>query len=166
MIWAVTIAIIVLLFIYPKQTGILLSVLLVGIGIVALIDYLVSAQKEKKQELVSIAVSYDPNSCSKDSPLSFKITNGSKKIVNKVSWNIIATAKGSSSNIVDYESFPNYQGEYSTGHHSESSTPYTTNKSLAPGELFSECYKAPLIRGKFSPQNIFWKVSNNYSEFQ
>jgi len=166
MIWAATIAIIALLFIYPKQTGILLFVLLIGIGIVALIDYLVSGQKEKEQELVSVAVSYDPSSCSKDSPLSFKITNDSKKIVNKVSWNIIATAKGSSSNIVDYESFPNYQGEYSTGHHSESSTPYSVNKSLTPGELFSECHKAPLIRGEFLPQNIFWKVSNKYSEFQ
>jgi hypothetical protein len=166
MIWAVAIAIIALLFIYPKQTGILLFVLLIGIGIIALIDYLVLDQKEKEQELVSVAVSYNPSSCSKDSPISFKITNGSKKIVNKVSWNIIATAKGSSSNIVDYESFPNYQGEYSTGHHSESSTPYSTNKSLAPGELFSECYKSPLIRGEFPPQNIFWKVSNKHSEFQ
>lgn len=166
MIWAVTIAIIVLLFIYPKQTGILLFVLLAGIGIVALIDYLVSSQKEKEQKLVSVAVSYDPSSCSKDSPLSFRIRNGSKKIVNKVSWNIIVTAKGSSSNIVDYESFPNYQGEYSTGPHSETSTPFTTNKILNPGELFSACYKAPLIRGKLSPQNIFWKVSNKYSEFQ
>ena len=166
MIWAATIAIIALLFIYPKQTGILLFVLLIGIGIVALIDYLVSGQKEKEQELVSVAVSYNPSSCSKDSPISFKITNGSKKIVNKVSWNIIATAKGSSSNIVDYESFPNYQGEYSTGHHSESSTPYSTKKSIAPGELFSECYKSPLIRGGFPPQNIFWKVSNKHSEFQ
>ena len=165
MIWAATIAIIALLFIYPKQTGVLLFVLLIGIGIIALIDYLVLGQKEKEQELVSVAVSYDPSSCGKDSPISFKIKNGSKKIVNKVSWNIIATAKGSSSNIVDYESFPNYQGEYSTGHHSESSTPYSTNKSLAPGELFSECYKAPLIREGFLPKNIFWKVSNKYSEF-
>jgi len=166
MIWAAIIAIIALLFIYPKQTGILLFVLLVGIGIVALIDHLVSGQKKKEQELVSVAVSYDPSSCSKDSPLSFKITNGSKKIINRVSWNIMATTKGSSSNIVDYESFPNYQGEYSTGHHSESSTPYSTNKILTPGELFSACYKAPLIRGELPPQNIFWKISNKYSEFQ
>ena len=166
MIWAVTIAIIVLLFIYPKQMGVLLFVLLAGIGIVALIDYLVSSQKEKEQKLVSVAVSYDPSSCSKDSPLSFRIRNGSKKIVNKVSWNIIVTAKGSSSNIVDYESFPNYQGEYSTGPHSESSTPYSTNKNLTPGELFSVCYKAPLIREELPPQSVIWKVSNKYSEFQ
>ena len=166
MIWAVTIVIIVLLFIYPKQTGLLLFVILVGIGIVALIDYLVSYQKEKEQNLISVAVSYDPIFCSKDSPLSFKIKNDSKKIVNRVSWNVIVTAKGSSANIVDYESFPSYQGEYSTRHHSESSTPYSINKILAPGELFSVCYKAPLIRGKLSQQNISWKVSNKYSEFQ
>ena len=166
MIWAVTIVIIVLLFIYPKQTGLLLFVILVGIGIVALIDYLVSYQKEKEQNLISVAVSYDPIFCSKDSPLSFKIKNDSKKIVNKVSWNIIVTAKGSSTNIVDYESFPSYQGEYSTRHHSESSTPYSTQETLAPGELFSVCYKAPLIREELPSQNIIWKVSNKYSEFQ
>jgi hypothetical protein len=166
MIWAVTIVIIALLFIYPKQTGIILFVLLVGIGIVALIDYLVSSQRGKEQELVSVVISYTPGSCGKDSPLSFKITNGSKKIVNKVSWNVIATAKGSSSNVVDYESFPDYQGEYSTGHHSENSTPYSTDKILSQGELFSVCYKAPLIRGELPLQNIIWKVSNKYSEFQ
>ena len=166
MIWAVTIVIIVLLFIYPKQTGLLLFVILVGIGIVALIDYLVSYQKEKEQNLISVAVSYDPIFCSKDSPLSFKIKNDSKKIVNKVSWNITVTAKGSSSNIVDYESFPSYQGEYSIRPHSESSTPYSTHKILIPGELFSVCYKAPLIREKLPSQNIIWKVSNKYSEFQ
>ena len=133
MIWAVTIVIIALLFIYPKQTGILLFVLLVGIGIVALIDYLVSSQRGKEQESVSVVVSYAPGSCGKDFPLSFKIINRSKKIVNKVSWNIIATDKGYSSNIIDYESFPSYQGEYSTGYHSENSTPYSTDKILKPG---------------------------------
>ena len=43
-------------------------------------------------------------------------------------------------------------------------TQYT--KFLIPGELFSVCYKAPLIRGKLPSQNIIWKVSNKYSEFQ
>jgi diacylglycerol kinase family enzyme len=166
MIWAVTLVVIALLFIFPKQTGILLFVLLVGIGIVALIDYLVSGQKGKEQESVSVVVLYAPDSCGQDSPLSFKITNESKKIVNKVSWNVIATERGYSNNIVDYESFPSYQGEYSISYHSENSTPYSTNKILKPGELFSACYKAPLIKGKLSPQNLIWKVSNKYSEFQ
>ncbi len=166
MIWAVTLVVIALLFIFPKQTGILLSVLLVGIGIIALIDYIVSGHREKEQESVSVVVSYVPDSCGKDSPLFFKLTNGSKKIVNKVSWNIIATEKGYSSNIVDYKSFLSYQGEYSTGYHSENSTPYSTDKILKPGELFSACYKAPLIKGKLPPQNLIWKVSNKYSEFQ
>jgi len=166
MIWAVTLVVIALLFIYPKQSGIVLSVFLVGIGIVALIDYVISGHREKEQESVSVAVSYVPDSCGKDSPLSFKITNGSKKIANKVSWNIIATEKGSSSNTVDYESFLSYQGEYSTSYHSENSTPYSTDKILKPGELFSVCYKAPLIKGVGPPQNLIWKVSNKYSEFQ
>jgi len=166
MIWAVTLVVIVLLFIFPKQTGIILTVLLVGIGIVALIDYIVSGYREKEQELVSVAVAYAPDSCDKDSPLFFKITNGNKKIVNKVSWNIIATEKGHSNNIVDYKSFPSYQGEYSTRYHSENSTPYSTDKILKPGELFSACYKAPLIKGKLPLQDLIWKVSNKHSEFQ
>lgn len=166
MIWAVTLVVIALLFIYPKQTGIILTVLLVGIGIVALIDYMVSGHREQEQELVSVAVSYVSDSCGKDSPLSFKITNGSKKIVNKVSWNVIATEKGYSSNVVDYKSFPSYQGEYSKSYHSENSTPYSIDRILKPGELFSVCYKAPLIKGNFPPQKLIWRVSNKYSEFQ
>ena len=166
MIWALTFVVIVLLFIYPKQTGIVLSVLLVGIGIIASIDYMVSGHKEKEQESVLVTVSYAPDSCDQDSPLSFKITNGSKKTVTKVSWNIIATENRDSSNLVDYNSFPNYQGEYSTSQHSENSMPYSIDKILKSGELSSVCYKAPLIKGKLPPQNLFWKISNKYSEFQ
>jgi hypothetical protein len=166
MIWAAAFVVIALLFIFPKQTGILLSVLITGIGIVALIDYIVSGQREKEQESVSIVVSYVPDFCGEDSPLSFKITNGSKKMINKVSWNIIATEKGYSNNIVDYESFPGHQSEYSTSYHSENSTPYSTDKTLRPGELFSACYKAPVIKGGLPPQKLIWKVSNKYSEFE
>ena len=166
MVWAVTFVVIVLLFIFPKQTGTILAVLIVGIGVAALIGYINLHYREKEQESVAVLVSYASDSCDKDIPLSFKVTNRSKKIVNKVSWNIIATEKDSSTNVVDYKSFPVYQGEYSTSYHSENSTPYSTDQILKPGESFSVCYKAPLVREKLSPQNLIWKVSNKYSEFQ
>ena len=166
MVWAVTFVVIVLLFIFPKQTGTILAVLVVGIGVAALIGYINLHYREKEQESVAVLVSYASDSCDKDTPLFFKVINRSKKIVNKVSWNITATEKDSSTNVVDYKSFPVYQGEYSSNYHSENSTPYSTDQILKPGESFSECYKAPLVREKLSPQNLIWKVSNKYSEFQ
>ena len=166
MVWAVTFVVIVLLFMFPRQTGTILAVLIAGIGLAALIGYINLHYREKEQESVAILVSYAADSCNKDIPLSFKVTNRSKKIVNKVSWNVTATEKNSSTNVVDYKSFPIYQGEYSTSYHSESSTPYSTDQILKPGESFSACYKAPLVMEKLSPQNLVWKVSNKYSEFQ
>jgi hypothetical protein len=166
MIWVGVLVIAVLLFVFPKQMGVLLSVLIVGTGIIALIDYTYSINREKEQESVSVVVSYAPDTCGKDSPLSFKITNGSKKIVNRVSWNIIATKKGYSSNIIDYESSPSYQNEYSVGYQKEGSTPYSTDKILKPKETFSVCNKVPLIKEKIPLQDLIWKVGKKYSEFQ
>lgn len=166
MIWAATFIVIVLLFIFPKQIGTILAVLLAGIGAVALIYYITLYYREKEQESVSVVVSYVPDSCGTDSPLFFKVMNKSKKIVNKVSWNVIATERGSSSNIIDYKSFPKYKNKYSTNYHNEHTTPYETNKLLKPGEFSSACYKVPFIKGNLSPKNLVWKVSNKYSEFQ
>ncbi|MBL80217.1 MAG: hypothetical protein CMH70_09350 [Nitrosomonadaceae bacterium] len=166
MIWAVTLVILVLLFILPRQTGTILSVILVGIGIIALIDYLISSQKEKEQELVSVFVSYSPVSCGEESPVLFKVINNSKKMINRVSWNIIAEKKGYSTNLVDYDSFPSYQGEYSAIKHNKNSTPYSIDQSLRPGEIFSACYKVPLIKETPPMQALIWKVINKYSEFQ
>ena len=166
MVWAVTFVVIVLLFIFPRQTGTMLAVLLAGIGIAALISYINLHYREKEQRLVEISVLYTIDSCGKDAPLLFKIINRNKKIVNKISWNITATEKDSSINIIDYTSFPDYQGEYSTSHHSEGSTPYSTDQILKPGESFSACYKAPLTKEKLPPQNLIWNVSNKYSQFQ
>lgn len=166
MIWAITLIVIVLLFIFPKQMRTILAVLLAGISVIALIDYINSSRKEKKQESVSVNVSYAPNSCSKDTPLFFEITNGGTKIVSKVSWNVTATEIGKSINVVDYRSFPSYQGEYSISHHSEYTTPFSTDKKLKPGESISICYGAPLLKSKVPLKSIVWQVSNKYSEFQ
>lgn len=166
MIWAGALVLAVLLFIFPKQMGAFLAVLLVGIGVIALIDYIDSNKREKEQESVSVVVSYAPASCGEDSPLSFKVTNGSKKIVTKISWGITATKKGYSSNVIDYKSFPGIQNEYSTSYQSEESTPYSIDKILKPEEFFSACYKAPLIKEKLPPQSLIWKVGNKHFEFQ
>tara|TARA_B100000686_G_scaffold57111_1_gene61326 strand:- start:17390 stop:17890 length:501 start_codon:yes stop_codon:yes gene_type:complete len=166
MIWAITLVILVLLFILPRQVGAILSTILVGIGIIALIDYLILSQQEKEQGLVSIFVSYSPALCGEKSPLSFKIINSSERMVNRVIWNIIAEEKGDSMNLVDYDSFPSHQGEYSAVKHSKDSTPYSINQSLRPGETFSACYDVPLIKEAPHMQTIIWKVINKYSEFQ
>tara|TARA_B100000686_G_C16746913_1_gene950000 strand:- start:360 stop:818 length:459 start_codon:yes stop_codon:yes gene_type:complete len=151
---------------FPKQVGTILSVIIVVIGLIALIDYLVLSQEKEEQELVSIFVSYSSTTCSEESSLFFKVINSSKRIVNRVSWNIAAEREGDGINLIDYGSFPSYQGEYSAIKHNKDSRPYSLNKPLSPGEIFSSCYKVPLIESAPHMQTIAWKVINKYSEFQ
>jgi len=158
MIWlGVLIVIAVLFLIFPQQMGGLLAVILVGIGITALIIFIDSYSTEKAEESVSIVASYVPASCSEDYPLHFKITNRSKKIVNKVEWNITATREGYSNNVVSYI-FSGYDSEYAT--------PFSSDKILKPDEFLSVCHMAPSTKTETPPQNLIWKVSNKRIEFQ
>ena len=160
MIWlGVLIVIAVLFLIFPQQMGGLLAVILVGIGITALIIFIDSYSTEKAEESVSIVASYVPASCSEDCPLHFKITNRSKKIVNKVEWNITATREGYSNNVVSYI-FSGY------GYGSEYATPFSSDKILKPDEFLSVCHMAPSIKTETPPQNLIWKVSNKRIKFQ
>lgn len=158
MIWlGVLIVIAVLFLIFPQQMGGLLAVILVGIGITALIIFIDSYSTEKAEESVSIVASYVPASCSEDYPLHFKITNRSKKIVNKVEWNITATREGYSNNVVSYI-FSGYDSEYAT--------PFSSDKILKPDEFLSVCHMAPSTKTETPPQNLIWKVSNKRIKFQ
>ena len=152
MIWlgALLIVIAVLFLVFPQKMGSLVAVILAGIGIIILIMFIDSYRTKEAEESVSITVSYAPASCGENLPLHFKITNRSKKVVNKVKWDITATRKGYSSNIIQY-------GGY---------LPYSSDKMLKPGESYSGCYGVPFI-GDTPPQNLIWKVKNHKSiEFQ
>ncbi len=157
MIWAgVLVVVVVLLFVFPQQMGVLLAVIFAGIGITVLIMFIDSYRTEKAEESVSIVVSYVPASCSEDFPLHYKITNGGKKIVNKVEWNITATREGYSNNVVNYI----YSG------YDEYDTPFSSDKILKPGEFLSVCHMAPSTKTETPPQNLIWKVSNKRIKFQ
>jgi len=160
MIWlGVLIVIAVLFLIFPQQMGGLLAVILVGIGITALIIFIDSYSTEKAEESVSIVASYVPASCSEDYPLHFKITNRSKKIVNKVEWNITATREGYSNNVVSYI-FSGYDSEYATPF-----SHFHQTKYLNQTNFFQYAIWRLVPRRKLLPKILFGKLAISVLSF-
>lgn len=154
MVWVAIIIGIILLFIFPKQVGILIGVVVAGIAGIYLYIQAEEDSKQKQRDAVVISVAYDTNACSEEYPLHVSVRNGSKKVVNKVSWNIGAYRQGYSNNVVDY----GYSGEYGT--------PYSSDKIISPGQGYGLCYKAPSIQGSHQPQSLNWSAVRKSIEFE
>jgi hypothetical protein len=154
MIWVAIIIGIILLFVFPKQAGILIGVIVVGFGVTYL--YFEAEENERKKEIeaVAVTVSFNTKSCSNEFPIYVSINNGGKKIVEKVSWNIGAYTKGHSDNVVDY------------GYSSEYSTPYSSDKILNKGQSFGVCYKVPTLSGSINPKDLNWSVVRKSIDFK
>ncbi len=155
MIWIAIIIGIILIFIFPKQMGVLAAVLVAGIAAIYLYLQAEESNRKKQNDAVSITVKYDKTVCSAEFPIAVNFKNGSRKTVTKISWNIGAFKSGYSNNIVDYGL---YSGEYST--------PYESDKILTPNQAFGLCYKAPSLKGGNSPESVNWKVVNKYVTFK
>jgi hypothetical protein len=153
MIWVAIIIGIILLFVFPKQMGMIIGLVVVGIG--GAYFYFEEEAKERKRQRnsVIINISYDLNACSTGYPLHVTINNQSKKRVDKVSWNVGAFRPGYSNNIVDY----GYSGEYDT--------PYSSDKILNSGQGSGSCYTAPAIEGDHDPKILSWSVIHKRVEF-
>jgi len=155
MVWIAIIIGIILIFIFPKQMGVLAAVLVAGI--VAIFLYFQAEENDRKRQndAVSITVNYDKSVCSAEYPIVVNFRNGSRKTVTKISWNIGAFKPGYSNNVVDY-------GPYS----SEYSTPYESDKILAPNQAYGLCYKAPSLKDGNAPASVSWRVVNKDVTFQ
>ncbi len=145
---------IILLFVFPKQMGILLVVVVVGIVTTYLYLEAENKKQKKQRDDVTVTIRYDTKSCSKEFPLLVTIKNGSKKTVNKVSWNIGAYKKGYSNNVVEY----GYSGEYRT--------PYSSDKILSSGQGHAVCYKVPPLSRTLEPQNLNWSAVSKSINFE
>jgi len=154
MIWVAIIIGIILLFVFPKQVGILIGVVVVGCGATYLYFEAEENERKKQIEAVAVTVSFNTKSCSNEFPIYVRIKNGSKKIVEKVSWNIGAYKKGYSNNVVDY------------GYSSEYSTPYSSDKILNKGQSFGVCYKVPTLSGSLNPKDLNWSAVRKSIDFK
>lgn len=147
MIWIAIIVGIILVFVFPKQMGILVAVVVIAIGAIYLYLYVDENNRKKQIEAVSISVAFNAEACSEEYPIAVNFKNGSKKTVEKIRWNIGAYRPGYSDNIVNYGT---YSGEYST--------PYETDRILSPGQTFGLCYKAPLLKSGASQSEVTWTI--------
>ncbi|WP_323847035.1 hypothetical protein [Microbulbifer magnicolonia] len=154
MIWVAIIIGIILIFIFPKQMGVLGAVVVGGMGAIYLYLQVDENSKRRDLEAVSIVVKYDTSICSEEYPIAINFKNGSRKVVENIKWNIGAYRPGYSDNIVNYGS---YGGEYST--------PYESHKILAPNQTFGVCYKAPSLKLGVSPNTVNWSIVNKYVGF-
>jgi|TARA_R110001583_G_scaffold167075_1_gene319894 hypothetical protein len=154
MVWIAIIIGIILLFAFPKQVGILIAVIVIGSGATYLYFEEQDKQRERQIDAVTITITFDKKSCSQEFPLLVSIINGSKNIVEKISWNIGAHKRGHSNNVVDY------------GYSSEYSTPYSSDKILNSGQRFSVCYKTPSISGKHLPNELDWSAVRKSISFR
>ena len=155
MIWIALIIGIILIFMFPKQMGILAGVIVLGIA--GFYFYIQAEENSRAQERdsVTISIRYDVSACSIEYPLAINFKNGSKKIVKKISWNIAAYRSGYSNNIVEYE-----------GYTSEYSTPYESDRILNPNQGFGLCYKAPKLNAGNEPAAVNWNAVSKSINFQ
>jgi len=146
--WVAALIALFLLFIFPRQMGYLFLVLVAVAGFFLLKEESKSNNRERDNKSVSIIISYDLDSCTKDFPLNTEILNNNKKILNSVSWEISAKREGYSSDAL--EDIMNSR---------------TSDKILKPGESYGACYQAPQIRIGSAP-NLIWKAEDIRARFK
>jgi len=154
MIWLSIVIGIILLFVFPKQVGVLLGVITVGCGVIYLYFEAENRERQKQIDAVTVAVSFSQGSCTSEFPIFVKIKNGSRSVVEKVSWNLSAHKNGYSSNVIDYGN----SGRYST--------PYSSDKILNSGQSFSVCYRVPTLSGKLDPKALNWSAISKSINFK
>lgn len=154
MIWIALIIGIVLIFIFPKQMGVLAAVVVVGIAGIYLYLQAEENDRKKQRDSVAISVIYGSSVCSSEYPIVVNIKNGSRKTVKKVRWNIGAFKPGYSNNVVEY------------GYSSEYSTAYESDKILAPNQSYGVCYKTPKLKSGNKPDSVNWSAVSKSVVFQ
>ena len=137
MAWILGIAallLLLLLILFPKATGTLVSVLLVGALLIAWYFYIKDQKHELAESQVSLQIRWAgaEDGCSEQQPLSVTMTNGSEKTVEKVEWAIEVKRPGHSNSLV--KDTYNFSGGYES------------DRILEPGDRFGACYRVPALR--------------------
>jgi hypothetical protein len=143
MIWIVGIGIFLfLLFMFPRQTGVTIGIL-VGIAVaIAGYFYLQEQADIKRRALVSIDVAYGGTVCTDPNfPLSLVIHNNSDAALDKLSIDVTANRVGFSDNVFF---------EY-----------FSSDKILRPNEYYSACWRLDDYKLKalqYPPTTLTWNA--------
>jgi hypothetical protein len=143
------VAILILAYNYPKQTGYLL---LLVVGVIASI-YIYNLSEEKAEaelkELVFVDVSYDLSNCPTEKPILVIIRNESNNIVNSVSWSLKAYESGYSDNLAPFSYGPSFKSD----------------KILSHNDQVKLCYASPRLNRDNDPATVNWLTINKLVVF-
>lgn len=154
MAWIVGIGIaLFLLFVFPKQMGIVILVVIGGaaalFGYLYLEDQRRAEEYRERKESITLEASYDLTKCSTEFPLLVEIRNGYTDTLQSLTFEINGYREGYSS--------PVYRG-YS----------YKSDRIIAPGETYVACWTQPgLDYGARAtpPQSLNWRATYSYASF-
>jgi hypothetical protein len=122
-------AVVGLLFIFPRQMVRILGASAVVAAAVGGFFFWEKYQREQQVEAVQMSVSYDPVACSADKPLRVSVDNGAKYAVAQLKWVFSARRPGYRASLT---------GDWLNEH--------TAGEVIAAGEQWVGCYPAPQPR--------------------
>lgn len=146
--WIGALIFVVLLFIFPKQIGILIAFFVAVIVAIVGYNQYQTYLTEKEQNLVSISVVYSEENCIPPMPLSVRISNKSKREIVEVGWDFVARRPGYSSNLLDYLD-----------------QDAKSDKIIKPGEVWDFCYRVPKSQRFMEPEKVEWSISGKRVTF-
>lgn len=116
---------ILFLFRFPKQTIMLLGLLILGCFLLWYFAISIPDQNRKAlQRNVQVTVKYNLTECGANYPLLIHINNNSNKTISKIEWHLNVYIEGHSTDISGYSN-------------------YSCDKILKPGENWESCYSLP-----------------------
>jgi len=131
------------LFRFPKQTLVLIGLLFLACFILWQ-AFIGGPEQERKaiENAVSVELSFNTSVCSEKYPLFVKITNNSRKTIDKVTWYLNIYVPGYSTDLSGYNDN------------------YSCDKILKPGEVYTLCYMLPSsLDNGHPPSSLKYEVS-------
>ncbi len=97
-----------------------------------------------------VQVNYAPEACAFGRPLQVVMENQSNRVASNIRWRLHATQAGYSSNLLDL---------------STTDSTYRTERQLAPGESWQECYRVPPLRSGFRAPDLNYRADGLRADF-
>jgi len=144
------VAILILAYNFPKQTGYSLLAVIAIIASISIYNVSKSDDRAQLKELVFIDVAYDAVNCPKDKPISIAIRNESNQTVSSVSWSLKAYESGYSDNLAPFSYGPSFKSD----------------KILNRNENVTVCYASPRLNRDNSPATVNWLTTSKVVVFK
>jgi hypothetical protein len=154
MVWIVGIGLgLVLLFVFPKQMGALLLLLVFGgLGLFAFIysaDQRRADEDRRRRETIFLSAEFNVARCTAEFPILVTIRNGYTQTIRTLNFNLFGFREGFST--------PVYRG-----------SSYSSDRIIRPGGSYEACWSLPYLQSgaqNVQPAGLLWRASYSYATF-